>query len=675
MYTESRNNFSLRNVILQFLFLALLVFILIWLFPTKKDMKKGEKTTGKDNQTTIINNTDLSVLYDRIFNDNLMSMKEAAQSYYTTERLPQVVGDSTKITLREMLDKKIILPFKDKNGKQCNLDSSYVTITKKENEFVMKVNLKCGEEENYLLTYMGCYDYCSQTICEKKGYVGKVYNVTTSTTPKPVKYYCKVVNGKYYDKNGNVVSKSAYENSCIKKVVKYYCKVVNGKYYDNNGRIVSKAEYEDACSPKKYYCKIVNGKYYDNNGNKVSKSAYEKACIKIDYPKYYCKIVNGKYYDNYGNEVSKTVYEEACIKIEEPKYYCKIVNGKYYDDKGNIVSESAYEKACVKIEEPKYYCKKVNGIYYDNNGNKVSKAAYEKACVKIEEPKYYCKIVNGIYYDNNGNKVSKTAYEKACIKIEEPKYYCKIVNGKYYDKSGNVVSKTAYEDSCFEKVDYICEYKKVTEGTVKWSEWSEWSETYKAPSDTVEVQKKTTSYKKLKGYNVKGENDLTKPIIELKDVVVGSTTVKSCSKYNVTTTITGYTKQYIGRFKYTVAPKETTEYTYVRVGGYNWYCDPNCTAGTVLVYDKYQKVPQTSTSYSCAKYETEKTVYVTQKSVITGYQKKTTKTPVYDYYDKVTYRYRTKTTTPGTTVYQWSKQNDTTLLNSGYTFTGTCKVK
>ena len=55
MYTESRNNFSLRNVILQFLFLALLVFILIWLFPTKKDVKKANNNSS--NEKITINNT------------------------------------------------------------------------------------------------------------------------------------------------------------------------------------------------------------------------------------------------------------------------------------------------------------------------------------------------------------------------------------------------------------------------------------------------------------------------------------------------------------------------------------------------------------------------------------------------------------------------------------------
>lgn len=31
----------------------------------------------------------------------------------------------------------------------------------------MKVNLKCSEQENYILVYMGCYDYCETDICEK----------------------------------------------------------------------------------------------------------------------------------------------------------------------------------------------------------------------------------------------------------------------------------------------------------------------------------------------------------------------------------------------------------------------------------------------------------------------------------------------------------------------------
>lgn len=162
MYEERKDRFSVRDLIIQILFIALFVFLLLWLFPTKGDLSK--LSLGSSNNSDKDTNT---VLYDRIFNENIIAMKDAAKSYYTTPRLPQNVGDKVSMTLGEMLEKKILLPFTDKNGKTCDKTDSYVEITKADDEYVMKVNLKCKDEENYLLVYMGCYDYCSTTICEK----------------------------------------------------------------------------------------------------------------------------------------------------------------------------------------------------------------------------------------------------------------------------------------------------------------------------------------------------------------------------------------------------------------------------------------------------------------------------------------------------------------------------
>lgn len=162
MYEERKDKFSVKDLVLQILVISLFVFLLLWLFPTKSDLNKIDLGSNKNNNDTN------SVLYDRIFNENIIAMKDAAKSYYTTPRLPQNVGDKVKMTLGEMLDKKIILPFTDKNGKACDKEKSYVEITKEnEEEYIMKVNLKCSSEENYLLVYMGCYDYCKTTVCEK----------------------------------------------------------------------------------------------------------------------------------------------------------------------------------------------------------------------------------------------------------------------------------------------------------------------------------------------------------------------------------------------------------------------------------------------------------------------------------------------------------------------------
>lgn len=151
MYEEKREKFTVKDMILQILFVALFIFLLIWLFPTKGYISSK-----------------IDPLLDTIFNENVMTMKDSAKSYFTLERLPQNTGDKVKMTLQEMLDAKIILPFTDKYGKTCDTNNSYVEVTKNDDEYVMKVYLECSDQEDYILVHMGCYDYCSTFICENK---------------------------------------------------------------------------------------------------------------------------------------------------------------------------------------------------------------------------------------------------------------------------------------------------------------------------------------------------------------------------------------------------------------------------------------------------------------------------------------------------------------------------
>ena len=322
MYNDN-TNFSVKNVIIQFLFIALFIFILIWLFPLKSDLKNVTTTCSGDTCNT-------GVLYDSIFNTNVLMMKDSAKDYFTTERLPKNVGDKTRLTLGKMLDLKIILPFVDKNGDTCSLDDSYVEVTKYETEYVMKVNLKCGEQENYLLVYMGCYDYCSTTICEKnKADVKKptIYPV------KPVqKHYCEVVNNIFYDKNGNVVSAADFNKSCTSTPTptpntKHYCEVVNNIFYDKNGNVVSVADFNKSCTSTptptpntKHYCEVVDNKYYDKDGNVVSEKEYKDSCNKEIVKEYlyeYIKKTEGYYkYSNWSEWQTKEVKADANTSVK-----------------------------------------------------------------------------------------------------------------------------------------------------------------------------------------------------------------------------------------------------------------------------------------------------------------------------------------------------------------------
>ena len=175
MYNERRETFSIRDVVLQILFIALFVFILLWFFPTKGDLKKA-----------------VEPLYASIFNENVEIMSEAGKSYFTTSRLPKNIGDRVSMTLGDMLDKKLLLPFVDSQGKQCDLNNSYVEITKMDDEYNMKINLKCSDNEDYIIVHMGCYNYCETDICEKQEVAivptgGKNTPKPTPVKPTPVK--------------------------------------------------------------------------------------------------------------------------------------------------------------------------------------------------------------------------------------------------------------------------------------------------------------------------------------------------------------------------------------------------------------------------------------------------------------------------------------------------------
>ena len=176
MYEERREKFSFRSFFLTILLVLLFVFLMLWLFPTRWDLKELQSTYDLER---------ISVLYDEIFANNIARMKEAAIGYFTNERMPQKVGESKKLTLREMYDLHLVLKMKDKDGNACDVEKSYVKMTKYDEEYQLKVNLSCGDQEDYIIVYLGCYDYCNGGICEKKVTTKPAVQQKPAQTVKP----------------------------------------------------------------------------------------------------------------------------------------------------------------------------------------------------------------------------------------------------------------------------------------------------------------------------------------------------------------------------------------------------------------------------------------------------------------------------------------------------------
>ena len=146
MYSNSnKKGFSILDLIVKIILAGLFIFILIWLFNKKVPNMKP--------------------FYSNVFRENIKYMQEAGENYFTDDRMPSEIGESKKISLKEMIDTNLVLPFVDKDGKECNVDESYVSITKLEEGYELKTNLVCPKETNYTIKMLGCHNYCPTGTC------------------------------------------------------------------------------------------------------------------------------------------------------------------------------------------------------------------------------------------------------------------------------------------------------------------------------------------------------------------------------------------------------------------------------------------------------------------------------------------------------------------------------
>lgn len=322
MYEERKEKFSFKSFFLTLLLVLLFIFLMLWLFPTRNYVDSKLQSTYDLER--------LSVLYDEIFANNIGRMKDAAIGYFTNERMPQKVDEVKKLTLQEMYDLHLVLKLKDKEGKPCDTKKSYVEMTKYADEYRLKVNLSCGKQEDYIIVYLGCYNYCNGGICEKKG----------NTTPvvKEEKLTCKIKDGIYYDSKGNKVSESEYKKSCdiptpvVKKYLYEYKLVVDDKTTCNSWSKWDK-ESVKATDLIKVETKVVN----EITGNKV----IEVPVVKTEIIK---KQVSERYISKYITELVQIGTKDVQIGTTEKKVTKEVQVGTIQNKTGKIITGTISDK-------------------------------------------------------------------------------------------------------------------------------------------------------------------------------------------------------------------------------------------------------------------------------------------------------------------------------------------
>ena len=88
MYSNnSKKGFSILDLIVKIIFAGLFIFILIWLFQKKVPNMKP--------------------FYSNVFRENIKYMQEAGENYFTDDRMPSEIGESRKLSLKEMIDSNL----------------------------------------------------------------------------------------------------------------------------------------------------------------------------------------------------------------------------------------------------------------------------------------------------------------------------------------------------------------------------------------------------------------------------------------------------------------------------------------------------------------------------------------------------------------------------------------
>ena len=620
------------------------------------------KECDKDGNCTIISCS----TKEQVFMDNLGRVKDAAVSYYTNERLPQKLGETKKMTLKEMQDKKLVLSIVDSNRKTCSNDKSYVEIKKEKNEYVMKVYLSCSDMEDYILIHLGCYDYCKDNVCEKQ----VVPDVTEyeyeykKTTPCTMTSWS---NWSAWKTTREATSSNKKEDTKVVTTLKtivdvkdatsdeptYSCDEYGKDYKLEDKLCVKKTTKIETSEPKKvedaYVCPegtIKNGTKCEREIEKTdTKAAKEKE------PTYNCKDYPG--YDLVGSKcvLISTINEEKDALPGEPTYNCKDYPG--YDLVGsNCVKEDT--KDATKVEGS-YTCS-TYGDDYKLNGDKCVKTYQDKVSVDYKEHektvKKDCQIkecTTQLVFDEDTmrmvphescvfkpGKCDEKVKVKVCPAIES--------NGKCF----KYVQKTDTKDAKKTATTYNCNaYPGYTQ-----------NDKTCVYLDTKPATKNTTSYSCASygsDFKLVDENKCVKTYQVTKEEKATQDKIGyTCKDYGKDYVLKG--QECVKNYKdieTTPAIKVPEGYTCEDGYGYNSKTK-TCEKTIITIKEKDAKeiegAPTCPEGYDLDGNECKKT---TQEEVQTTY-----------------YRYAVRTCVGGTSDVKWSYENNTNLLNLGYKMTG-----
>ena len=250
----------------------------------------------------IINNNKLS----ETFKNNINNMEKVSINYFKTIDLPLEKGESIKITLEELIEKKLIVSVNNETENKCNLKDSYSEITREKDKYIVKTTLKCGKEKDTISSSFSLKDCRNCNQGENKKEEEKIEKVIYYEHVKETTTYTKWMRG---NNTGNNI-----ENRYEYYGIDYQTYYTLGVIPSNKKSITYTLKLDKVPNPNYYFTTIEDVKKYNDNEkleylNEKSVSIYDGK--KIEFP----------------NDLSKYSLAESNFSYKLSPYYRK---GSFY---------------------------------------------------------------------------------------------------------------------------------------------------------------------------------------------------------------------------------------------------------------------------------------------------------------------------------------------------------
>lgn len=220
------------------------------------------------------------------FKNNINNMEKASIDYFKTIDLPLEKGKSAKITLKELIDKGLILSKNDEDENSCNVNDSYSKIVRKKDNYNVETTLKCGDEKSTIYRKFSLKDCknCNKTtkkdksVKEDKANTSKRNNNKKDNDDSTVKmgdknkitYYEYVKENVSYSKwmKGNLTGnniENKYEYYSIEDKTYYSFAYVKTSEIKNKKDISYTFKLVNVPNNKYYFTSINSSNYFNNN--------------------------------------------------------------------------------------------------------------------------------------------------------------------------------------------------------------------------------------------------------------------------------------------------------------------------------------------------------------------------------------------------------------------------